>query len=254
MRRRRRVGAHRVLGVADLRRARRQRQVLRIDRIDDVERRQAPRQQLGRIDIDHDLAVLAAGRRRQGDAGNRRQLLAHAVDAVVVELLLVEPVGAEADLQHRHARGVELHDDRRLDAGRHQGANGVGRRDDLRDREVEIDVRLEVDLLDRQAVQGLRFDVLDAVDVGADRVLAVGRDALLHLRRAEAGVAPDHRHHRDADLRKDVGRHRHGGDHAEKQDQGRQHIERVRKAQRESNNAHFPPELSSMPDSPAPPR
>ena len=40
--------------------------------------------------IDHDLPVLAAGRRRQGDAVNRRQLLAQLVDAVIVELLLVE--------------------------------------------------------------------------------------------------------------------------------------------------------------------
>ena len=154
---------------ADLRCARRQRQVLRIDRVDDVERRQALGQQLRRVDIDHDLPVFAAGGRRQRDAGDRRQLLAHAIDAVVVELLLVEIVGAQADLQDRNARGIELHDDRRLDSGRHQRADCVRRRDDLRDREVEIDVRLEVDLLDRQTVQGLRLHVLDAVDVRADR-------------------------------------------------------------------------------------
>jgi len=43
----------------------------------------------------------------------------------------------------------------------------VGRRNDLRDREVEIDVLLEEDLLDREAAQGLRLDVLDASDVRA---------------------------------------------------------------------------------------
>ena len=96
----------------------------------------------------------------------------------------------------------------------------VRRRDDLRDGEVEIDVRLEIDLLNRQAIQGLRLDVLDAVDVRADRVLAVGGDALLHLGRAEAGVAPDHRHDRDPDLGKDVGRHRANGGDAEKHNQG----------------------------------
>ena len=89
-RRRRRVGAHRILGVADLRRAGRQGQVLRIDGIDDVERGQAPREQLLRVDVHHDLAILAAGRRRQRDARNRRQLLPDPVDAVVVELLLAE--------------------------------------------------------------------------------------------------------------------------------------------------------------------
>ena len=69
-------------------------------------------------------------------------------------------------------------------------------------------------------------------------VLAVGGDALLHLRRAEAGVLPDHGHHRNVDLRKDVGRHRADRGDAEKQDQRGQHIERVRKSQREPNDAH----------------
>ena len=63
--------------------------------------------------------------------GIGRELLAHAIDAVIVELLLAQRVGAEAELQHRHAGGVELHHDRRLDAGRHERADGIGRRDDL---------------------------------------------------------------------------------------------------------------------------
>ena len=109
--------------------------------------------ELRRIDIDHDLAVLAAGRGRQRDARDRGQLLAHPIDAVVVELLLVESVGGQADLQDRHAGRIELHDDRRLDARRHERANCIGRRNDLGDGEVEIDVRLEIDLLHRQAVQ-----------------------------------------------------------------------------------------------------
>ena len=229
-----------ILRVADLGRARRQRQVLRIDGIDDIERRQALGQQFRGIDIDHDLAIFAAGRGRQGDAGYRRELLADAVDAVIVELLLVERVGAQADLQHRHAGSIELHHDRRLDARRHQRADGIGRRDDLRNREIEIDVGLEVDLLHRQAGHGLRFDVLDAVDVGADRILAVGGDALLHLGRAQARIAPDHRHHRDVDLREDVGRHLDARDRAQKQDQGGDDVEGVRKAQRKTNDTHGP--------------
>ena len=92
------------------------------------QRRQPLGQQLCRVDIDHDLPVLAARRRRQGDAGDRRQLLADPIDAVVIELLFAERVGAQADLQHRDAGGVVLHDDRRLDARRHQRADRVGRR------------------------------------------------------------------------------------------------------------------------------
>ncbi|MGY3291969.1 hypothetical protein ACVWWP_005036 [Bradyrhizobium sp. LM3.6] len=227
-----------VLGVPDLRRTGRQRQILGVHRIDDVERRQSARQQLVRIDIDHDLAVFAAGRCGQGHAWNGSQLLTDPVDAEVVELLLIETVRLEAELEHRHARGIELHDDRRLDARRHQGADGVGRRNDLRDRKIEIDVRLKVDLLNRQPVEGLRLDVLDTADVGADRILAVGTDALLHLRRREAGVAPDDRNDGDPNLREDICRHRPDRDAAEKQDQRRKHIECVRKPEREANNSH----------------
>ena len=224
------VGVHDILAVADLGGARGHGEVLGVDGVHDVERRQAFGHQLGGVDVDHDLAVLAAGRRRQGDAGDGGELLAHAVDAVVVELLLVQRVGGEADLQHRHARGVELHDDGRLDAGWHQGADRVGPRHDLGDREVEIDVGLEVDLLHREAGHGLGLDVLDAADVGRDGVLAVGGDALLHLGRAEPGVAPDHRHHRDLDLGEDVGAHGPGGDAAQEQDQRRRDVECVRKS------------------------
>ena len=69
-------------------------------------------------------------------------------------------------------------------------------------------------------------------------VLAVGGDALLHLRRAEAGVLPDHGHDRNVDLRKDVGRHRDDGRDAEKQDQRGHHVECMGKSQREANDAH----------------
>ena len=233
-----RVGFDGVLLVADLRRAGGQRQILRVDRVHHVERGQPLGEQLRRVEIDHDLPVFAASRRRKRDAVDRRQLLAQAIDAVIVKLLLVERVRGQRELQHRHAGGVELHDDRRLDAGRHQRADSVGRGNDLRDGKVEIDVGLEVDLLHRDAVERLRLHVLDAGDVRADRVLAVGRDALLHLRRRQPGVAPDHRHHRNVDLREDVGRHGADRRHAEKHDQRGEHIEGVRKSEREPDDSH----------------
>ncbi len=236
--RRHRIGAHRVLRIADLGETRRQGQVLRIDRVHHVRRGQASGLKLERIDIDHDLSVLAAVRGRKGHARHRGKLLAQVVEPVVIELLLTETVGAEAELQHRNARGVVLHHDRRLDAGRHQGADCIRRRDDLRDGEVEVDVGLEINLLDRDAVEGLRLHVLDAGHVGADRVLAVGRDALLHLRHAQAGVLPDHRHHRNVDLREDVLRHDRDGRNAEKHNEGGQDVEGVRKFQCKSNDAH----------------
>src|SRR6516225_12246692 len=95
---------------------RRQGQVLRVDRVDHVSRGQASSLKLQRIDIDHDLPVLAAVRGGECDALDRRKLLAQIVEAIVIELLLAETVGAEAELQYRNARGIILHHDRRLDA------------------------------------------------------------------------------------------------------------------------------------------
>ncbi len=165
-------------------------------------------------------------------------MLADSVDAVVIELLLAERVGTQAYLQNRDARRIELHHRRGLDSRRQRRADAVGRRHDLRDGEVEIDVRLEKNLLHREPGQGLSLDVLDAVDVRTDRILAVSGDALVHLRRAKTGIAPDHRHDRNIDFRKDVRGHFPGCDDAQKQDKRRDHIECVRKSQSETNNAH----------------
>jgi hypothetical protein len=79
------------------------RQVLGIDRVHHVHWRQPLGQQLGGVDIDHDLAIFAAGRRRQSDATDRRQLLSNAVDPVVVKLLFIQYLGGQADRQHRDA-------------------------------------------------------------------------------------------------------------------------------------------------------
>jgi hypothetical protein len=88
-----RIGADGKLGIADLGRARRQGQVLGVDGIDHVERREPLGLQLQRIEIDHDLAVLAAGRGGQGDDVDGRELLPQAIYSVVVKLLLVQRIG-----------------------------------------------------------------------------------------------------------------------------------------------------------------
>ncbi len=211
-----RIGAHRVLSVPDLGETRRQGQVLGIDRVHHVCRRQTSGLELDRVDVDHDLPVLAPVRSRKCHTGHRGKLLAQIVQPVIVQLLLVEAVGAKAELQHRDAGGIVLHHDRRLDPGWHEGADGVCGCDDLRNRQIEIDIGLEVNLLHRDAVERLRLHVLDPSDARTHRVLAVGGDALLHFRCAQAGVLPDHRDDRNVDLRKDVGGRDRNGRDAEK--------------------------------------
>lgn len=125
--------------------------------------------------------------------------LTNAVDAIVVELLLVEAIRTQAKLQHGNARCIVLHHDRWLNALGHQIADGVARRDDLAHREIDVDIGLEVDLLDTDAGQRLRLNITDVIDARADGIFAVGRDPLFHLLRSKAGVLPDQRDDRYVD-------------------------------------------------------
>jgi hypothetical protein len=115
-----------------------------------------------RVDVDHDLPQLAAVRSRKGHAVHRRKLLAQVVDPIIVELLLAEAVGGQAELQHRNARGrcTPRRSVARCRPASGRGLNRPG--DDLRDGEVEIDVGLKVNLLYHDAVEGLRLHVSDA--------------------------------------------------------------------------------------------
>jgi hypothetical protein len=120
-----------------------------------------------------------------------------------------------------------LDHDRRLDPGRQQGTDRIGSGHDLSDREIEVHVGLKEDLLNRDAIEGLRLDILDAVHARGERILAVGRDPLLHFRRAQSGVLPDDGDDRDVDLGKDIGRHLHHGGRAKKQDEHGKHVKGV---------------------------
>ena len=75
------VHLHRVFGRSELGGARRQDQVLQVDRVDDVRRRQPARLQRVGVEVDRDQLVLAAVRERDRDAGDVDQLRAQDVDA-----------------------------------------------------------------------------------------------------------------------------------------------------------------------------
>src|SRR5580692_7318107 len=78
--------------VADFRRPGGHREILDVDGIDHVQRSQSLGLQRQRVDIDHDLPIFAAGRGWQRDAVNGSKLLSQSIDAIVIELLLVERV------------------------------------------------------------------------------------------------------------------------------------------------------------------
>src|SRR2546422_4048097 len=90
------VEADDIVAGPHLRGAGRQGEVLRRERRTDLIGRETLGQQGLRIQIDHDLARLAAIRQRQRQPLDRRQRLSHAVQAVVVELRLRPGRAAQA--------------------------------------------------------------------------------------------------------------------------------------------------------------
>ena len=156
----------------------------------------------------------------------------------VVEFLLAQRGTAQAQLQNRHAGGVVFQNVRRKDSRRQHAQDGLNDRGDLRDRQLDVDIRMEENLDHRDAVVRLRFDVLDVVDRGGHGAFGDGDDALFHFVRRESGIGPDDADDRDIDVGKDVRRHREDGQAPQHADQNRHHQEGKRPAQRESDNPH----------------
>ena len=102
----------------------------------------------------------------------------------------------------------------------------------------DVDVGLEEDLDDGDAVQRLRLDVLDVVDRGGHAAFAVGDDAVGHLLRGQAGVVPDHGDDGDIDVGKDIRGHRLDAEDAKNQNQKREDDKGVRPPQRKPDNPH----------------
>jgi hypothetical protein len=234
-----------VFEVADLLGADRRDQVLRGERIGDVLPRQAARLQRGRIEVDLDLALLAAIRIGDRGAGHRDQRRAQLVDADVGEVLLGEAVARQRDLDDRHRRGAVVEDQRRCRARRQLLQQGLGDRRDLRVGGTDVDIGLEEDLDDADAIVGVRNDVLDVVDRRGQRPLERRRDAPRHLVGRQAGVRPGHADHRDADFGKDVGRRAQRRQRSDNQQQDREHDESIWPAQRDTDQCDH---KSSIPE------
>ena len=223
-----------VLPVADLGRAGRDDQVLVADGRADVGRRQAVGVQGVRVEVDHDLALLAApglGHPRPLDGA---ELLDDEVLGVVEDLLLGQGVAADGDLHDGHAGGAVADDVRRRDARRHDLQERLAGGRHLGLGLGDAGPRLEVDADDAHAVERLALDVLDAVDRGGQDALVDEDDARLDLVGGHAGVLPDDADDRDVDVREDVRGHAVDADRAEHRDQQGHHDERVGAAQGQS--------------------
>ena len=154
----------------------------------------------------------------------------------------VEQLGAghtgagDLQRQHRHRGSVVDQHLRRRGAGRHLLQHGLRDRADLGLGDADIGARLEEDLDDAAAVEGLALDVLDIVDGRGERALIVVDDAAGHVLRREAGIGPDDSDDGDADVGEDVGGRAPDGQAAEQQDQDRQDGEGVGPLQRDQDD------------------
>ena len=80
---------------------------------------------------------------------------------------------------------------------------------------------------DRDTVVALRFNMLDVIDRRGHGTLADCDEALFHFLRRDACVAPDHAHHWNVDVRKNIRGHSGDRDHSDQHDQDRHHGEAV---------------------------
>ena len=158
------------------------------------------------VEIDLYLTLLAAVGIGDGSALDRGESRTNGVGAVVVELRLGEALPGQTELKYRHARSVVLNDERRRRSRRQRTQLDLGDRRDLGNSAADVDVGLEIDLDYGDAVQRLRFNVLDVVDGGGEAALAGAGDAVGHLFRGETGVLPNHADDRDIDIRENIDR------------------------------------------------
>ncbi len=117
------VQANRIFGIAHLDGAGRQDQVLKIERVRDVDGRQLLGVKRVRVQIHYHLALLAAVRAGHRGALNGGQRGPDEVLRQVINLLLAQGLAFQPQLQDRHAGRVVLQDIGWKDSRRH-GARG----------------------------------------------------------------------------------------------------------------------------------
>ncbi len=120
------VGIEIVVEGANFDVAGRENQVALVDLADDVHGAKLMGFELERIDVDHDLAILAAERLGHGSTGDIRNLVANIELAKVVELRFIEAFAFQSDQTNRKAGSIELEHDGRKRSLRETAQLGHG--------------------------------------------------------------------------------------------------------------------------------
>ena len=227
-----------VILVADLHVARRQDDVLVLQRRAHVRGRQTARLQGLRIQIRHDDARLAAigiGNFRAVHHGERG---ADDVLAQVIELGVGQRLAGQAELNDRYIRGAVAQHQRRRDVRRHVLEHDQRAARELRDGAGHIGAFVQVDLLDADALVAHRLDARDVVHQGGQLPLMQRQDAVLHVLRAHPVVGPHDRNHRDVDFGKDIDGHAQRGADPHETDEDQRSHHGVRSLERNFDNGH----------------
>ena len=140
--------------------------------------------QFQRVDVDHDLAVFAAVGRRDGRAGNARDLIANLVlQDSRASCVSFSPCPSTVSRQTGRLEASDLQHHRGKRSLRKPAQVRHGQVGNLRDVGVGIRARLEVDLDQAHAGHGPRFHVIDAAAQREESLERVG-DVRLDLLRA----------------------------------------------------------------------
>jgi hypothetical protein len=137
-----------------------------------------------------------------------------------------------------HRRCVIGDDIGRQCAGRQHAEDGGGVRGGFGDGAIDVGAWMEEDLDDRDAVERLRLDVLDVVDVRRQCAFIDGGDAVRHVLGREAVERPHDADHWNIDVRKDIRRGAHDCERAEDEQQDRDDDKGVGPVQGESDDPH----------------
>ena len=225
--RRRAVESDGIFVVADFLGAGGRGQILRGERVGDVEAGQAARLQRRGVEVVHHLRRLAA--ERVGDARplDRDQAGAHEVETEIRQILFRQPLARERKLDDRHGRGAVIHDQWRCRAGWQLFDQGLRDGGDLGVGGGDVHRRMKKDLDDAERGVRVRFDMFDVVDRRGQGALVGGENPPRHVIRWHPRVLPCHPDDRDVDGREDIHGHAHGGENADEQDEQRCHDERV---------------------------
>ena len=189
------------------------------------------------VDADRHRTLVAAERRRGRDA---RQAGEHRPDLeqrLVLDLADRLGFAPEHEVADRDAADVEAHDERRDGPRRHECAGPGDVADRLGHRLRHVGARVEKQLHQGDALDVLRLDVVDAVDV-EEVVLVVVGEQPLHLGRVHAAVRLGDVDDGQIQVREDVDGHAVNGQAAAQDDGDHEHHDGERPSQGEDDRIH----------------